>query len=336
MPSILLPRVVGVQSLDSLISITDQVRQLDGHVELDCSQVRFFDPLGMTMLACTLECISEDRTVSMPWLSEQTTSYLERMDFFEKLEVGAVDIPRNRNRHDQRVNLLEIQRLVGPEKSEAIADQVATSIATKILGRPAWEASFEVLDVEFEQYFLPLRYALSELLENGLSHARRHGRGSAGVWVASQFISGKVHLAVVDNGCGFLATLRHHPELPDKTHEAAILTALRPKVSCNRDLGLYLESANEGVGLTTTVRLAKATGGSVHIASGNAIVFENGAAPQKRNDRALTVPAEWPGVAISAIFDATKLPLVKVSDHLPPLDKQPSNTPIGFDLRFDD
>ena len=67
-----------------------------------------------------------------------------------------------------------------------------------------------------------------------------------------------------------------HPELQEKTHAAAIRTALKPKVGCNRDIGPFGESVNEGVGLTTTVRIAKATGGDVHIVSGDTLFLDGG------------------------------------------------------------
>ena len=198
----------------------------------------------------------------------------------------------------------------------------------------------EVPDTEYDQYYRPLRYALSELIENALTHARRQGAFDSSVWVAAQYYKdaqtgGRVQVAVVDNGCGFLATLQHHPELPEKTHGAAIRTALKPKVSCNRDIGPFGESVNEGVGLTTAVRISKATGGDVHIVSGDALFFECGGIAIKRSEQLRPLPSKWDGVAISATFICKKLPSVSIPDLLPVLEAAKLiKTPIA--LRFDD
>ena len=50
-------------------------------------------------------------------------------------------------------------------------------------------------------------------------------------------------------------------DLPRKTDLDAILAALRPRVSCNRDLEVFKRLVNEGIGLTTTARIAERAGG---------------------------------------------------------------------------
>ena len=118
-------------------------------------------------------------------------------------------------------------------------------------------------------------------------------------------------------------------------HGAAIQTALKPKVSCNRDMGPFGESVNEGVGLTTTVKISRATGGEVHIISGDALLVVGGVTTWKRNEQVRPLPGKWDGVAISATFICQKLPLIKIADLLPPaeLAKLVKNPVV---LRFDD
>lgn len=335
-----LPQTVGVNNLPNLIEALSQIGTGPGDVELDCANVNFVDPLGMTVLAAVLETLDKRRRVTMRWLKTSTAGYLERMDFFNGISVEGVNIPQNRIRHDQRSNLLEITRVVGTDKSEAVAEQLATAIVGKIIGRGPKPADFNAPDTEFDQYCHPLRYALSELIENALTHAKREGAFNASVWVAAQYYKdqqsgGRIQVAVVDNGCGFLATLQNHVELRVKTHAEAIRTALKPKVSCNRDIGPYGESVNEGVGLTTTVRIAKATGGSVHIVSGNAIFTDGELRGVKRRDQVQPLGSVWNGVAISATFVCQKLPEIRIDQLLPPVDHpKSSENPVVF--RFDD
>lgn len=121
---------------------------------------------------------------------------------------------------------------------------------------------------------------------------------------------------VVDNGCGFLATLRGHRALHQETHLAAILAALQPRVSCNRDLGLSSDSVNQGVGLTTTNRIAERAGGRLYIASGDAIYSAGG--------YSWLSGMQWQGVAIALECKRQRLPDVHFRDLLPPLDAQPA------------
>lgn len=336
--SVVLPKTVGVSHLPPLIRAVSQIGIGAGDVELDCAQVNFVDPLGMTLLAAVLEPLTAQRRVSMVWLKTAIAGYLERMDFFNGIAVEGVNIPQNRSRHDQSSNLLEITRVVDPSKSEEIANQLANAVVGKILRRGPRPVNFNEPDIEYDQHYRPLRYALSELLENALTHARREGRSDSSVWVAAQYYQqdgGRIQVAVVDNGCGFLATLKNHAELHTKNHAEAIRTALRPKVSCNRDMGPFAESVNEGVGLTTTVRIAKETGGSVHIVSGDALFTVDEGAGVKRRDQVQQLAGTWNGVAISATFVCQKLPSIRVDQLLPPIER-PTALENAVVFRFDD
>lgn len=323
--SLTLPEVVGVRDIAPLIAVLSEARAAQGNVELDCSKVRFIDPLGMTTLSAVISDVqARERRVALTWLDVKTVSYLERMNFFVDKDIDAVVVPINRQRNDLSSKLLEITHVVDTGASETVADQLAAAIVIMIIGRGEKTPADQTIDLEFSQYYRPLRYALSELIENSLTHARREGARHASVWVAAQFykddqVGGRVEVAVVDNGCGFLATLKNHTDLPEKTHGAAIKTALKPKVSCNRDIGPFGESVNEGVGLTTTVRLSKETGGTVNIVSGDAFFTENQVIAKRRSDQIKVLPGCWDGVAISMSFTGAKLPTVKISDLLPPV-----------------
>ncbi len=329
-----------MREIATLISALSQVRSAQGNVELDCSKVRFIDPFGMTALSAAItEVEAQKRRVALTWLDPNTVSYLERMNFFDDKDIDAVDVPVNRQRNDLRSKLLEITHIVDTGTSEAVADQLAAAIVFMIIGRGEQLKNDQAIDSEYDQLYRPLRYALSELIENSLTHARREGARNASVWVAAQYykdaqVGGRVEIAVVDNGCGFLATLKNHAELPERTHGAAIKTALKPKVSCNRDIGPFGGSVNQGVGLTTTVRISKETGGTVHIVSGDALFVEN-IATTRRSDQIRVLPGCWDGVAISVTFTGAKLPTVKISDLLPPVEAAKQvKAPVV--LRFDE
>ena len=153
----------------------------------------------------------------------------------------------------------------------------------------------------------PIQYAFNELLENALTHARRAGYGNACVWVACQYYpsSDLIRLGVVDNGCGFLATLRGHPALHQETHLATILAALQPRVSCNRDLGL--QPLNELPRELAVVYILRAAMQSIMLLPIN--IWQAGPC--------------WQGVAIALVCKRQRLPEVHLRDLLPPLEPQP-------------
>lgn len=170
----------------------------------------------------------------------------------------------------------------------------------------------------YDRFVEPLQYALNELLENALTHARR-GNKDACVWVASQYYpkSDVIRLGVVDNGCGFLESLKTHKQLQRKHHLDAILLALQPRISCNRDLGLRADSINQGVGLTTSCRIAERAGGSMILASGNAMHSTS-------NYSGVGTGAYWQGVGIAIEVKRSKLAEVRVRELLPTLDDIPA------------
>jgi hypothetical protein len=78
-----------------------------------------------------------------------------------------------------------------------------------------------------------------------------------------------------------------------KTDLDAILVALRPRVSCNRDLGVFKDSVNQGVGLTTVSRIAEHAQGRLVVVSGRGLHDPLG------GSRRLAHGARWRGVAIA-------------------------------------
>lgn len=335
-----LPKLVGTSSIAELLSVCSQIKTCASDIEIDCSSVTFIDPFGMTVLVSALESVPSEYKISMIWLSTKIATYLDRMDFFARVNVHGVNIPSGRARNEQSHSLMEITLLRNHDNAEEVADKLANAVVGHMVGRAAKPTDFYAPDTEFLQYSNPIRYSLSELIGNALTHARRHGRHSASVWVASQYYQsndgGEVHLAVVDDGCGFLATLRHHHEVREKTHGAAIVAALKPRVSCNRDLGVSSSSENQGVGLTTTVKIAMRAGGSVRIVSGDSLFADDSSRRKKRSERVSLLPSSWDGVAISAVLNRNQLPGIQVADLLPEDEVEPTLELPYIDFRFVD
>lgn len=250
----------------------------------------------------------------MPWLKTELAGYMDRMNFFNYVDVEDVNIP-DWNRYEHPERLVELTCIKEAGNTDAVADRLADAITGNLTTASPDAAVDPVTGKnEYSRYRHPIWYSLSELLENAVTHARKYGNLQASVWVAAQYYekNGEVKFSVVDNGCGFLRTLSNHPRLSDKTHLAAIKAALEAKVSCNRDVAYVGEHGNQGVGLTTTMRIAKAAKGRLLIASGTAEL-------ETRTLRGQKMPHDgaWQGVAIAFSCRRHALPAVNISNLLP-------------------
>lgn len=318
--AIILPTHFSARSAKEAITACWEIVSAEGVVDVDARNLVFVDPFGMALLAATFYNVRrQGGAVRVHCLNQQLSGYLQRMDVFQGVEL--IDCaPMRGQRLDRADALVEVTRL----EQQRDVSSAAYRLATALVGRMPVANRDELPDemtgyTEADRLAQPIQYALNELLENALTHARRAGFRDACVWVASQYYptSGLIRLGVVDNGCGFLATLRGHPALHQETHLAAILAALQPRVSCNRDLDLRADTVNQGVGLTTTNRIAERAGGRLYIASGDAIHSASASVH-------LTGGAYWQGVAIALECRRQRLPEVRFRELLPPQEPQPS------------
>lgn len=314
-----LPRLMDYRHLGDLFQVCERVKSAKGAVTFDGQQVEFVDPLGIAVLGALLEPRTPAQRFRIEWLRADIASYLARMGVIARCEIGGVEV-RPFVAGDRRLSLVELTRLSCPDE----VDQAAENLATAVVGVFASEPG------ETERFAYPLQYALRELLLNALTHAKREGQHQASVWVAAQHYpkDGVVRVAVVDNGCGALATLRTSPKLPEKTHAGAIRAALEPFVTCNPELNAaYVgETSNRGIGLTTTRRIASAANGKLVIASGNASVTAD------RHVRSSPLPdgAGWDGMAILMMCQRSRLPSVNVPSLFPEV-LPPANLPRFID-----
>lgn len=282
---------------------------------VDAKNLRFVDPFGICLLGATFHKLQrQGKQVNVIGLSPELAGYLQRMDLFQNVLINgkshSVDL-----RHNRSDALVELTCLRDHHAVDHTANRLSKAIVGKLPEVDPNEKPDEMTGMTTaERYQDPIQYSLSELLENALTHARRSGHSHACVWVASQYYprTDEIKCAVVDDGCGFLETLKSHPKLSSHTHHSAILAAMQPRVSCNRALGIRSDTVNQGVGLTTTCRITLAAGGGMLIASGDAL---HATASSKTRTGSF-----WTGVAISMNFYRQKLPDVRYRELLPPFD----------------
>lgn len=319
---IIFPCYLSAPSALATVSVCQKILESAGVAEINAAHLCFVDPFGMAMLGACFDAVRrQGRVVRVHHLSSDLSGYLQRMDVFNGVElVGCAT--GNGARRDRSDALVELTRLC----NRAEVGDVAHRLAKAMVGNanpdevPDEMTGYTIYDRLVE----PLQYVLNELLENALTHARR-GNKNACVWVASQYYPKRnlIRLGVVDNGCGFLESLKAHTRLRHKRHLDAILLALQPRVSCNRDLGIREDSVNQGVGLTTSCRIAEHAGGRMILASGDAMHSTSGYSGESEG-------AYWQGVGIAMEVSRSKLADVRIRELLPSLGDIP---PVN--LRFE-
>jgi hypothetical protein len=306
------------------VAICNSLAAANRDVTVDARDLAFIDPLGIALLGATLYALEKKEIrVLVRNLSETHAGYLKRMDLFRDINIEQSDI-RLTKRYDRSDALVELTRVDTQEQVNDVARKITQALVGKIPGidfnEPPDEMSGHTQATLHEE---PIEYALNELLENSMTHGRKHGYQESDVWVACQYYPSNnlIRLGIVDNGCGFLESLAQHPHLGAQTHIEAILLALIPRVSCNRDLLWGVgESVNQGVGLTTTARIAQCAGGKLIIASGNGVYNTIGG-----RSFCLSKGTYWQGVAIAMECKRSKLPIVKFRDLLPPIETEKPN-----------
>lgn len=274
----------------ALYEDTDQL------VEIDCGRLSFVDPVGLCLLrhhlaSLALTCESV-RLINLP---HDKAAYMERMGLFDGVPaIHCANRPAGNQRRELADRLVELRQVRTPFE----IDHAAARIAEALVGAsetPCTPDPNGMRASPAERLHAILQYIFSELLNNAAFHGRARGFGEAEIWIAAQFYRpSRIHVCIVDTGCGFLNSLRGHSALLRETHSAAIEAALRPRVSCNRDLIRGLDSGNQGIGLSASHALATRADGSVDIFSGDAWLSSSSS---HRAEHTMLRP--WQGVGIS-------------------------------------
>lgn len=300
-------------------------------VQVDASNLVFIDPFGLTLLAAACERLAATgQAVDVVALNPTHGGYLARMDLFKQSWMhcsALVDTPR-KNLSDR---LVELRRVTTERDVDTTANALAAAILGQVPGLDQHAPQDEMTCTNaWDKAHEPLCHALTELLQNAMTHARRNGRESANTWVAAQYMprSDDICIGIVDTGCGFLGSLRNHPKLTEQSDLAAMLLALKPRISCNRDFGRFVDAVNAGIGLTTTFRLARATKGGIVLVSGQAVIR----AENHRDASAGEVLANsWGGVAIAIELKRSALADINIRSLMPPRDGVATPPAVRFE-----
>ena len=314
-----LPSRVYLYTIGDVVAIyRNIISSGEDTIEIDASDVEYIDPFGICMLAAVVNKLNEaDISIAIRGVDPNVFEYLRRMDFLKQCRMDKKP-SREGTRKNLTDRLVEVHRITDRREIDRSAARLAQAVIGGITDIRLDDTPDEMSGKsEVDQVEHPLRYVFNELIENALTHGRGKGFNKASAWVAAQYYpsSGKMRLAVVDDGCGFLESLRNHPELPEAAHAAAIKTALKAKVSRNRDVDLTDDSVNQGVGLTVVREIALRADGCLALVSGDAWL-----ADFPGNQRKQRTVSDWQGVGAYVELQRSRLQginLVSIMQGLP-------------------
>jgi hypothetical protein len=307
------PKYITVQQIQEVSEFFNGLYDdEDVDIQIGCDGLRFVDPLGLCLLRHHLGVlVAVGSDIHLTGLSDSAAAYLDRMDFFNDLDnVHCLNRPTRNRRNDLQGNLVELHRIRDSLEVDATAGRIAAAVVG-VACVPDEPDPDGMSASPAERLHNNLQYVFSELLNNAAFHGRARGFGYAEIWVAAQYYrsSGRVHLAILDNGCGFLLSLAGHSALREETHQAAIDAALRPRVSCNRDLARGLDSGNQGIGLTASNAIVMATEGTTDIIPGDAWLRARVSGPTHA-----VLRRPWQGVGVSLQMSRKLLQTVVIGD----------------------
>lgn len=286
--SIVLPKIMLGADTRRVLQILQHARDLAAEndiVHIDAIDLEMAEPLPMCLLGCLLHDIRRiGGTASVENLRQEVAERLKRMDVLSEW----LSTRKHTKYSSESVYTLQARIVTSIEDADATANALAEAIATFAPPEYSQDGS-----ITRDGVSVPLGYIFTELLDNAMTHGRGKGFGHAAAFVAAQYYQhgDLIRLAVVDNGCGFLKSLESHKAMHDKSHATAIRTAFVPGVSCNKDVGLFTDSLNAGLGLTVSRDIAIMTEGSVAGGSGDAWLNQPGL---EKKEMATRIPF-WQG-----------------------------------------
>jgi len=278
LPYVKLPEYPTARNIPGLLTVANQMMSASSDLVCDGEHLKFIDPCGLAVIGCITEhLMARNIPVHPENFSDQHLSYLSRMDALPGLLSKDVELGPRHDRHDA---LLEVTKVSAGQLTDETARRLTKSLIGGMSDLPEDEEPDEMTCMTRRDTLEePLAYIFTELLDNVFQHGGKHGFDPS-AWVCAQYYpkNDLVRFAIVDNGCGFLASLSEHPDLPEQTDAAAIRLALKEKVSGNLNLLMRGEnhSANQGIGLTIVTRIVQMSGGQMWIASGNALLNPDG------------------------------------------------------------
>lgn len=219
--------------------------------------------------------------------------YLQRINFFSQC---GIQLPEDFQRHDAGSRFVELRRIGGAGSSTV--EELSTDIAYCLF------PDADVDDPDQSGLFDLLQYAVSELANNTIQHARASGFATAQYTARTDLI----RVAIADTGIGVLRSFKEMGSShwkPELTDADAIVLALQPKVSSKSHLTTaWGESINAGVGLTLLKEFCSSTSGHFFMASGSGVCFQRAGSNSLQQS---SLPSYFQGTVCALSFTRARI-----------------------------
>lgn len=295
-----LPRLLLTANASTIAKVCAEINEVSDPVVCDASELRAAEPLALCAVAATLAHMQRfGRRVSVIGLQQWLKQHLQRLDILSHSLHAADEQSTSTN---EATRSLHAYRIRDVRDGNTIGNALAQTVAS-LIPLPYVRHSERPRPV-CHPLTIPLAYLFTELIDNAFSHGRARGYTHGTVWTSAQYFPprGLIRLAVVDDGCGFHATLQGRRDLDLNSHADSIRAAFRPHVSCKRDVGLFADSVHQGLGLTICRDLATRASGTIAVLSGNAWISN-----PECTDEIAKATVFWQGSIVSAELQLSSL-----------------------------
>lgn len=266
----------GLKSYEYTIKCYADAINCQDNVLIECGNVCFFQPMGLTLLASMTFSLIKDGTRKAYFMkpkNEAVLKYLVDQDFFNEFAIEGTD--SNRIAAAPRSSSLGLRRLEYFDGT--YLDQIP-----RWLRRNSHMTPEIITDV--------INTTVPEIINNVFDHSR----SPIGCYICAQAYpkEKRLMLSTIDLGVGFLKTLR--PKFPSLTNNAdAIELAVQPRITSQSKIH------NAGAGLDVLSGFLKEFSGNLEIIS------RNGRWTQDKTGscRKSTLPFQFPGTCLNLTFD---------------------------------
>lgn len=268
--------VHGLKSYEFTIKCYADAISCSDDVLIECGDVNFFQPMGLTLLASMTFSLIKDGTRKVYFSKPKSPAvlkYLEDQDFFKEFSIEGAD--SNRIAAATRSSSLGLKRL------EYFDGSYIYQIPTW-LRRNSHMPAEAIEDV--------INTTVPEIINNVFDHSR----SPIGCYICAQAYprEKRLMLSTLDLGVGFLQTLR--PRFPFLTHDSdAIELAVRPSITSQSKIH------NAGAGLDVLSGFLKQFSGTLEIISRDGQWKQEGDGRCRKS----VLPFQFPGTCINLTFD---------------------------------